>query len=562
MTQETDNQNHTQAQAQETGTMTQNETDTQDKTQGTPPEIKEEQKDKKKTQDEKAAEKWERDLNTVTTAIRAIQTEAGVAWVPATGMTYFGIDLGNKIGLNVVRTANGGIPLSKHRGESIMITMEQAEMDRMSYGEIEAAPRVPRFWTAGEKNDLTAPSYIYRGGIDYKKNPPLYRIDSDGVQAVNNAGTGGAVFTYSRSMETIPAGIENGDIKDIQNLWRFMNLSPEYRIIALGAVLAPVVNSRMERPILFTTGPSETGKTTITERLSALVDPKPGGETSTRTNQGGDVIEQAALNTDTLIIGNISSVSLAASNALCQIGGGSTRKERELYANGSNMEYVIRATAMISTKEEHIRLEDDLQTRIIPIPTAPLTEEQRELFPTAEEWEEALPRLQAAALAIISAIKKDAEENPGITFNNPYRWKGVGEVIERTERVLRQAGITVVTPWQEALKQARGILSHRSSPVWVDFLIDDLTEGIAGSPGAVLKKMKEIAGNSAHDWYVSQQNFRRELEQHQEILEEAGVGVEIVKKVGGKKPRYEIIITPTAVNDMSDIIEETGLKRR
>lgn len=561
MVHDTDNQDKS-TQEQETITMTQNETDNQDQTaQGTPPGIKEEQKDKKKTQDEKAAEKWERDLKTVTTAIRAIQTEEGTAWCPATGLTHFGIDLGNKIGLDIVRTANGGIPLSKHRGESIMMTLDRNEFRRMAQGEIQPAPRVPRFWTAGEKNDIKAPSYIYRGGIDYEAHPPLYRIDGNGVQAVNNAGEGGAVFTYSRSMETIPAGIENGDIKDIQELWKFMNLSPEYRTLALGAVLAPVVNSSMERPIIFTTGPSETGKTTITERLASLVDPKPGGETSTRTNEGGGVIEQAALNTDTLIIGNISSVSLAASNALCQIGGGSTRKERELYANGSNMEYVIRATAMISTKEEHIRLEDDLQTRIIPIPTAPLTEEQRERFPTAEEWEEALPRLQAAAMAIISAIKKDATDNPGIIFNNPYRWKGVGEVIERTERVLRQAGITVATPWTEALKNARGILSHRSTPAWVDFIIDDLYEGVAGSPGAVLKKLKEIAGTSAHDWFVSQQNFRRELEQHQEVLEEAGVGVEIVKKVGGKKPRYEIIITPTPMNDMSDVIEEDMLRR-
>lgn len=535
--------------------------------QGTLTEIKEEKTEKtaaEKAQEkkEKAENHWKHDMDTAKSVIRAIQTEGGTAWAPGTPMTYFSIDLGEKRATRIIRRAKGGIPMPKARAEDLMMIMDGDEFDRMENGEIVPAPLVPRFWTAGEKNDLTAPSYVYRGGIDYKKNPPLYRISSEGVQAVNNAGEGGAIFSYKKGMATIPAGIEEGDIKDIEELWEFMNLTPEYRTLALGAVLAPVVNSHMERPILFTTGPSESGKTTITERLASLIDPRPGGETSTRTNEGGGVIEQAALNTDTLIIGNISSVSLAASNALCQIGGGSTRKEKEHYENGSTLEYVIRATAMISTKEEHIRLEDDLQTRIIPLPVNPLTPEQEELFPSATEWEEALPKLQAAALKIISAIKKDAEDNPNIIFNNIYRWKGVGEVIERTERVLRNAGIKVDTPWQESLRNARGILSHRSTPVWVDFLIDELSESVAGTPGVVLKKMKEIAGISSNDWYVSQQNFRRELEQHKEVLEESGVGVEIVNKVGGKKPRYEIIITPTPANSIDEYIGGTVLEKR
>lgn len=522
-----------------------------------------------KTDEEKAQEKiekennrWKQQLDTANAVIKAIQTESGVAWTPTNGMTHFSIDVGEKAALRNVRLMNGGLPISERRGKDIMLKLEKIEDDRIAEGEIKASQRVPRFWTDGAKNDLKSPSYIYRGGLDYKVNPPLYKIDEDGVHAMNNSGESGAVFTHSGGMETIPAGLEQGDIRDIEYLWKFMNLSPEYRTLALGAVLAPAVNSHMERPVIFTTGPSETGKTTITERLASLVDPKPGGETSTRTNQGGAVIEQAALNTDTLIIGNISSISLAASNALCQIGGGSTRKERELYANGSNVEYVIRSTAMISTKEEHIRLEDDLQTRIIPLPTSPFTQEQIAAFPTAEEWEEALPRLQAAALAIISAIKKDAKDNPDIKFSNPYRWKGVGEVIERTERVLKQSGIKVNTPWTESLRSAKGILSHRSTPAWVDFIIDDLTESVAGSPGAVLKKMKEIAGSSSNEWYVSQQNFRRELEQHQEVLREEGVGVDIVKKVGGSNPRYEVIITPTAANNIDDYVGGNVLEKR
>lgn len=538
-----------------------------EETQGILTEIKEEKTEKtaaEKAQEkkEKAENHWKQDMDTAKSVIRAIQTEGGTAWAPGTPMTYFSIDLGEKRATRIIRRAKGGIPMQKQRAEDLMMIMDGDEFDRMENGEIVPAPLVPRFWTAGEKNDLTAPSYIYRGGIDYKANPPIYKIDSEGVQAVNNAGEGGAIFSYRKGMATIPAGIEEGDIKDIEELWEFMNLTPEYHALALGAVLAPVVNSHMERPIIFTTGPSESGKTTITERLASLIDPRPGGETSTRTNEGGGVIEQAALNTDTLIIGNISSVSLAASNALCQIGGGSTRKEKEHYENGSTLEYVIRATAMISTKEEHIRLEDDLQTRIIPLPVNPLTPEQEELFPSATEWEEALPRLQAAALKIISAIKKDAEDNPNIIFNNIYRWKGVGEVIERTERVLKLAGIKVDTPWQESLRNARGILSHRSTPVWVDFLIDELSESVAGTPGVVLKKMKEIAGISSNDWYVSQQNFRRELEQHKEVLEESGVGVEIVNKVGGKKPRYEIIITPTPANNIDEYIGGTVLEKR
>lgn len=543
-------------------------------TQGILPEIKgdtikDTDKKEEKTEAEKAKEKqekdkkkWENQLKTATSVIKPIPAESGVAWCPATAMTHFSIDLGEDRALKRVRTANGGRPIQKRTGEDIMLYLDEDEDKRQSEGEITPAPRVPRFWTAGEKNDITAPSYIYRGGLDYMANPPLYRVDSTGVQAVNNTGEGGAVFTYNGGMKTIPAEIIGGDIKDIEELWKFINLSPEYRTLALGAVLAPVVNSHMERPVIFTTGPSETGKTTITERLSALVDPKPGGETSTRTNEGGAPIEQAALNTDTLIVGNISSVSLAASNALCQIGQGSTRKERKLYANGNNVEFIIRATAMISTKEEHIRLEDDLQTRIIPLPTTPLTQEQRKKFPSAEEWEQALPRLQAAALSIISAIKRDAVENPGLRFNNPYRWTGVGEVIERTERVLIQAGIKGDTTWTEALKDARGILSHRSTPVWVDFLIDELSESVAGSPLVVLKKMKELAGSSANDWYVSQQNFRRELEQHQEVLEEAGVGVDIVETVGGKKPRYEISIKPTAVNSIDEFTGGNILEKR
>lgn len=469
------------------------------------------------------------------------------SYLPITEQGVVAVDQGEDWAINKIRNARKGIiPATETKAKSILSTFHDEASEAVSHMGMSRADETPRFWSEATGDDLTSPSYIYRGRSDWGRTPPFYVISSEGYEE-SAGGEAAAVFLEREDFADLDVDL-NSTVKDLDDLWTFINIPEKSRAMVLGSLITSWISPKATRPIIFVTGATSTGKTLTTERLAALIDPKTGGETTVSTKGNGSAIGQAGLGNETVVIGNISSISRQSSDALAQLGGSSTKVERTLYKNGRNSAFVIRSTAIISTKETGMTLQDDLLNRLIPVLPGALTMEQKRRGTQSQAWKEALPRLRGALMALAVEVKRDAVENPDREFSRDYRWQTVGNVIERVEVVLRENGMTVKQPWAEVLKEELHSLKGDSLPPIIEWIRDELDEEIEGRPGVVLDELVSLAGGqgspSVAGWIQQPRGLVTLLEQYTGILEEEGVNVSITIPYEGRREK-KITITPT-----------------
>lgn len=472
---------------------------------------------------------------------------SGFSYLPITEQGVVAVDQGIDWAINKIRNCRKGIiPATETKAKAIVSTFQNEASEAVSHMGTPKADETPRFWSEATGDELTSPSYIYRGRSDWGRTPVFYEITSDGY-GESAGGEAQAVFLEREDYSPLDVDL-NATVKDIEKLWTFINIPKKSRAMVLGSLITAWVSPKATRPIIFVTGATSTGKTLTTERLAALIDPKSGGETTVSTKGNGNAIGQAGLGNETLVIGNVSSISRQSSDALAQLGGSSTRVERTLYKNGRNSAYIIRSTAIISTKETGMTLQDDLLNRLIPVLPGHLSNEQKRRGAQSQEWKEALPRLRGALMALAVEVKRDALQNPDREFSRDYRWQTVGNVIERVEVVLRENGMEPEQPWAEVLKEELHSLKGDSLPPIIEWIRDELDEDIEGSPSAVLKELVSEAGGQGSPavagWVQHPRGLVTLLEQYTGILEEEGVNVSITIPYKGRREK-KITITTT-----------------
>lgn len=423
---------------------------------------------------------------------------------------------------------------------------------------------VERWWSEGTATELEKPTYIYRGNRDVEIRKPFYRISAEGISETDTMDSSRGVVHQSDGFAELEVDL-TAEIADTELLWEYINVLPTHRHMILGALVSSWVHHAADRPIFFTSGPPNSGKTTTTQRLSYLVNPRNNsGETTLDTRNGVSAIESAVQGSETLVIGNISSISRAVSDRMCQVVSGSTQVTRKLYTEFDKAESSSRATIFISTKEEAIPLEPDLLSRMIPIIVKPLTEQQRNKRLREQEWQEVVPRIRGGLLKLVSAVKAHRLNHPQIQVPNAFRWEGVAEVMERVCAILSQEGIKV-TPWTEALEESRVAVGMNSLPTVIEWIVSELSQEVEGSPGDVLKELKSLAQSASSGkswvrlstgWEIKPRTLMTQLRAHQAVMEESGVVVTFRQVVAGKNPRYEVRIVPVAVAEVEEYTEE------
>lgn len=504
-------------------------------------------------------------LDKTRTRMEVRQSVSGFSYLPIIDSGVVGIDQGEDWAIDEVRNLGDGVPSTETYAKSILSRMKRNARRAVSSGERDRADETPRFWSEAASNDITCPTFIYRGAGDWEGTgiAPFYKISSDGCEE-STGGEADAVFLEREDFEPLEADLE-ATVSDLEGLWTYMNVPVQSRAMILGALITAWVSPEATRPILFASGSSGTGKTRTTERLAALIDPKTGGETSVSTTGNGEPIHQAGLGNETVVIGNISRISRQSSDALAQLGGSSTKVERTLYKNGRNSSYIIRSTAILSTKETGMVLQDDLLNRVIPILPGALSSAQKKLGEREREWKESLPRFRGALMKLVAEVKRDALENPDREFSRSYRWQTVGEVIERVEVVLSRHGMEVKQPWAEVLKSELHTLKGDSLPPIIEWIRDELDKKLSGGPTEVFKKLVQEAGGkgspATSGWVESARGFNTVLKEYADILEGEGVTVTIEDRYPGTSNRAKLLtIIPREENrggyDYRDDVEE------
>lgn len=417
---------------------------------------------------------------------------------------------------------------------------------------------VERWWSEGTATELEKPTYIYRGNRDVEIRKPFYRISAEGItetdtmSSTRTEGGESGVVHQSDMFAELEVDL-TAEIADTELLWEYINVLPTHRHMILGALVSSWVHHAADRPIFFTSGPPNSGKTTTTQRLAYLINPRHhSGETTLDTRNGVAAIESAVQGSETLVIGNISSISRPVSDRLCQVVSGSTQVTRKLYTEFEKVESSSRATIFISTKEEAITLEPDLLSRMIPLVVKPLTEEQRGKRLREQEWQEVVPRIRGGLLKLVSAVKAHRINHPRLQVPNAFRWEGVAEVMQRVDEIFSQEGIKV-TPWFEALEESREAVGMNSLPTVIEWIVSELSQEVEGTPGDVLNELQSLAkgtssgkswGKLSTGWSINPRTLMSQLRAHQATMEEAGVSVTFRQVVGGVKPRYKVRLVP------------------
>lgn len=513
----------------------------------------------RKTQGEKGKEKTEENDNAFEPLLEATKARmfvrenvsGGFSYLPITKKGIVNIDQGEDWAADRIRNIPKGSPATDTTANKVLSRLRDDARDARANRETVKADEVPRFWSQAAGDDLTQPVYIYRGADDWAAQPPFYKIDATGYEE-STGGDSDAVFLEREDFSPIEAE-PNSTVSELEDLWEFINVPKHARVLILGALITAWVCPEATRPILFCSGPSGTGKTLTTERLAALIDPKTGGETTVSTTGGGEQINQAGLGNETLVIGNVSRISRGSSDAIAQLGGSSTKVERTLYKNGRNSAYILRATALISTKETGMVLQDDFLNRVIPILPEHLTSDQKRRGTQEQSWLETLPRLRGALMKLVSEVKQDAVENPERDFSRSYRWQTVGETIERVEVVLSRHGMTTAQPWAHVLKKELHRLKGDSLPQIIEWIRDELTREVSGSPTHVFAELVKEAGchpsSSPAGWIKNPKGLTTLLKDYADVLEDEGINVTIENRYPGKKNRERLVtITPRKEN--------------
>lgn len=433
---------------------------------------------------------------------------------------------------------------------------------------------VERWWSEGTATELEKPTYIYRGNKDTDVRKPFYRISAEGVtetETMSSENTVRACGVVHQSDGFAELEVDlSAEISDIEQLWGYINVLPAHRHMILGALISSWVHHAADRPIFFTSGPQNSGKTITTQRLAYLVNPRNhSGETTLDTRNGVAAIESAVQGSETLVIGNISSISRPVSDRLCQVVSGSTQVTRKLYTEFDKAESSSRATIFISTKEEEIALEPDLLSRMIPIIVNPLTEKQRNRRLREQEWQEVVPRIRGGLFKLVAAVKAHRVNQPLLQVPNDFRWEGVAEVMHRVDAVLEQEGVKV-KPWNEALEESREVVGMKALPTVIEWIVSELSKEVEGTPGGVLQELQGLAvkgtssnskswGKLSTGWSINARTFMSQLRSYKDVIEEAGVLVNLKQVVGGKKPRYKVSLVPVASAEMSEYVGDNIL---
>ena len=259
---------------------------------------------------------------------------------------------------------------------------------------------VNRIWAKARFGGQRWPVFIRCGAADDKlyldlcdKAWQCAEISRDGWRVIGSADSP-VRFRRHLAMDALPVPVHGGAIEALRP---FVNISSDEDFVLLVAWLLAALRNRGPYPVLVLFGEPGSAKSTVAKILRSLVDPS---HIPTRVfpDTDEDIFLDASHN-HLLAFDNLSSLSYAASDLLCQLSTGGGFGRRQLYSNQE--EFLLHASRpTLLNGIENVAVRADLADRAVCLPLEPITEEGRCL--ESELWasfEVERPRIPAAAPA-------------------------------------------------------------------------------------------------------------------------------------------------------------------
>ena len=211
-------------------------------------------------------------------------------------------------------------------------------------------------------------------------------------------------FLRNRGMGALPEPERGGDFGA---LWRFLNVSEEYRPLVAG-FLINAFRPCGALPLLALTGEQGTAKSTSARVLRSLIDPSTVPLRSPPRDEGELLV--SALASWIVCFDYLSGLSPWLSDGLCRLATGGGLAKRALYTDTEQVLADIRRPAIINGIED-VASRPDLAERTFAVELAIIPEEQRRA--ESEFWHDfdaEHPRLLGAILDALCAALRNREE--------------------------------------------------------------------------------------------------------------------------------------------------------
>jgi len=208
----------------------------------------------------------------------------------------------------------------------------------------------------------------------------------------------GVLFKRTALTSALPYPARDGDLDE---LWRFVNVTPEDRAPILAYLVASLLPD-IPHPVLGIFGQQGSAKTSTVRVLVALVDPSP--VPYRRPPRDADAWVTTAAGSWMVALDNLSTIPQWLADLLSRAVTGEGDVRRKLYTDGDLHVFALRRVIAL-TGIDLGSLPGDLADRLLPITLDVIAEEdRRDETSLRTAWEKAHPRILGALLDLAANV--------------------------------------------------------------------------------------------------------------------------------------------------------------
>jgi hypothetical protein len=298
------------------------------------------------------------------------------------------------------------------------------------------------------------------------------------------------LFCRTQTMEALPTPAAGGDIRQ---LYPFLNLSDQQRILATGWISFTLGNPKTPTtsfPPLSITGEQGDGKSELARNIQRVIDPSKVG-LQTFPRDGRD-LAIAAQNAHLLLFDNVRGFSPSMSDTLCVASTGGAYTTRRLYSDADQLVLPLHVALVLNGLHAFVD-QPDLAQRCVPLTMRTLEEaDRRSQSSLRKEFELNLPQIFRGLLNLIAGI---FQHLPHVEVTSPERMIDFSRWLAAMELVDGLQGDPYQSEYSAALKASMldSLLEDPLAAPVLALVGDAVGACWSGAPAELLRKLDASA---------------------------------------------------------------------
>jgi hypothetical protein len=377
------------------------------------------------------------------------------------------------------------------------------------------------------------------------------RVDATGWTVVEDVAD--CWFVRPPGHAELPPPQAGGAIKD---LWSHVNVAAPDRRLVVSWLLASMLPGPTEAAgMLYITGPAGSGKSTAMSVLTSAAGGEANRQAQTDTREAARDLFATARSGWVLGIDNVSALSAAASDHLCTIISGITKRVRTLYTTSDVTAIHVRRPA-IATAIDIPVLREDLIRRMVPVTLSPLASPLDD-HTLATRWADAQPKVFGALLDLMVQVLAAGDPPSGTPLSTLPSWGRCAWALDR----IKPPSPGQLSTIDECLVRRTALSADdvHDDPWWrqVAFMLNG--QPFTGTLATLVNQVERPPNVDYHSWPTAR-TLPGRIERHREGLTAAGWRFEKLDAAAApgahRAPRWRITPPPPVEPEPGADLEE------